>query len=88
MTWNGESVLPVSDLLREHEVCDSCISVSDDGKLIVSVSNSKTVRLWNGESGSPVGNPLPENKGYVNCVAVSVYGKIIVSGCRLVFLTG
>jgi hypothetical protein len=65
--------------LEGHESFVTSVAFSPDGKLIVSGSGDKTVRLWDIE-GNPVGLPFQGHESFVNAVAFSPDGKLIVSG--------
>ena len=44
--------------LKGHSAsCVSAVAISSDGKLVVSGSWDKTVKLWNAETGAEVHNP-------------------------------
>jgi len=68
----------VQNTLQGHSDYVSSVAFSPDGKLIVSGSWDKTVRLWN-TTGKPIGQPFHINS-YVTSVAFSPNGKLIVSG--------
>jgi WD40 repeat protein/energy-coupling factor transporter ATP-binding protein EcfA2 len=57
----------------------NAVAISPDGKMIVSGSYNKTVRLWD-VSGNPIGQPLRGHEDCVNSVAFSLDGKLIISG--------
>ncbi|HEY9798673.1 MAG TPA: caspase family protein, partial [Leptolyngbyaceae cyanobacterium] len=65
--------------LRGHEHCVNAVAFSPDGKLIVSGSHDKTVRLWDIQ-GNRVGQPFFGHESSVYSVAFSSDGKLIVSG--------
>ena len=63
-----------------HEGVVTAITVTPDGKRIVSGSHDRTIRVWDMETGAAIGNTLEGHKGWVNAVAVTLDGKRIVSG--------
>jgi hypothetical protein len=69
----------VSNTLQGHEGSVRSAAFSPDGKMIVSGSYDKTVRLWDIE-GNPIGQPFLGHEDYINSVAFSPDGKLIVSG--------
>ena len=69
-----------SKVLGRHNGEVESVSFSGDGKLIVSGSDDKTVRVWNAVSGKCVLGPLQGHTGVVRSVSFSGDGKLIVSG--------
>ena len=69
-----------SKVLRGHTGGVLSVSFSGDGRLIVSGSWDKTVRVWNAVSGECVLRPLQGHTNWVNSVSFSGDGKLIVSG--------
>ena len=72
---SGDSV----HTLEEQKDSVSCLSVSIDGKLIVSGSRDKKMRRSDGESGASMGEPLQGHDGAVKSVVVSGEGRVIAS---------
>jgi len=68
----------VPNTFQGHEGDVNSVAFSPDGKLIVSGSRDKTVRLWD-IVGNPVGQPFQGHEDDVNSVAFSPDGKLIVS---------
>jgi hypothetical protein len=71
----------VLNTFQGHKNYVTSVTFSPDGKLIVSGSLDKTVRLCDIE-GNPVGQPFQGHESSVNSVAFSPDGKLIVSGSR------
>ncbi|EPQ56333.1 hypothetical protein GLOTRDRAFT_128279 [Gloeophyllum trabeum ATCC 11539] len=67
-------------VLHGHKYWAKSVAFSPYGKLIVSGSDNKTIRLWNAQTGEAVGQPLRGHHQVVNSVAFSPDGKLIVSG--------
>ncbi|MCA1992651.1 MAG: hypothetical protein LDL41_11555, partial [Coleofasciculus sp. S288] len=65
--------------LQGHKSYVSSVAISLDGKVIISGSTDKTVRLWD-IKGNSIGQPLRGHKDAVRSVAISLDGKLIVSG--------
>ena len=63
-----------------HEGEVTCLSVSKEGKVILSGSSDGTVRRWDGESGESLGEPLRGHKERVSSMTVSGEGKVVISG--------
>lgn len=76
------SALQVADCwhqFKAHEAPVKSVTMTPDGKTIVSGSDDGTVRLWDGD-GRPIGEPLRGHKYWVRSVAITSDGKTIVSG--------
>jgi WD40 repeat protein len=65
--------------ILSHEGEVTSVAISQDGQLIVSGSQDKTVRLWDAQ-GNPMSQPLMGHEGAVTSVAISPDGKYIASG--------
>ncbi|KAG2341548.1 WD40 repeat-like protein [Suillus weaverae] len=55
------------------------ITLSQNKRLLASVSFDKTARLWNPDTNLPVGPPL-QRKDLVQCAALSTDGTVLVTG--------
>ena len=55
------------------------IVISDVGKLIVTCSCDRTVRLWDARNGEAIGKPMGHSR-QVRELAISTDGSVIVSG--------
>ena len=55
------------------------VAISADGRVVVSGSRDKTVRLWDVESGSQIGEPLCGHNDWVETVAISADSRMVVS---------
>ncbi|KAG9090935.1 hypothetical protein FS749_000190 [Ceratobasidium sp. UAMH 11750] len=73
--WN----VPCLHVIHTGEAINS-ISVSPDGRRIVSGSSDKTVRIWDAHTGAAVLGPLQGHSGSVWSVAFSSDGLRIASG--------
>ncbi|KIL61187.1 hypothetical protein M378DRAFT_82839, partial [Amanita muscaria Koide BX008] len=71
---------PAQCLLGGHDDVVMSVAFSPDGKLAVSGSYDKTIRIWNTEIGVLERGPLYGHSGCVYSVAFSPDGKQIVSG--------
>jgi WD40 repeat protein len=56
------------------------ISVSPDGRRIVTAQFDGSLRLWDAETGQPIGSPLTGHRGVAEVVTYSTDGHRIVSG--------
>ena len=71
---------PIGGPLRGNENAVTSAAFSPDGKIIVSGSADRTLRLWNAASGKPIlHHPLKGHTDRVNSVAFSPDGRFIVS---------
>lgn len=62
-----------------HQASVLAVAFSPDGKIIVSGSDDRTLRLWQLD-GTPIGQPFYGHQASVGSVAFSPDGKIIASG--------
>lgn len=67
--------------ILSHEGEVTSVAISQNGQLIVSSSEDKTVRLWDAQ-GNPISQPLIGHEGSVTSVAISPDGKYIASGSQ------
>ena len=58
----------------------SAVTISFDGKKIVSGLSDGTICVWDAETLQQIGQPLTGHSGWVNSVTFSPNGKQIVSG--------
>ena len=77
---NGENGEIIRTCLGKHEGGVTSVSISGDGRTMVSGSSDWTVRIWNTENGTAVGEALWGHEDVVNSVAISLDGKTAVSG--------
>ena len=80
MSGESKSESANSKVLQGHHGVVSSVSFSVDGKLIVSGSEDRTLRVWNAVSGKRVLEPLEGHTDWVTSVSFSGDGKLIVSG--------
>ncbi|KAM3067045.1 hypothetical protein ACMFMG_011824 [Clarireedia jacksonii] len=73
--WNA-----ILQTLEGHMGSVNSVAFSPDGKLVVSGSHDKTVRLWDTATGQQIQPTLEGHMGWVNSVAFSPDGKQVVSG--------
>ncbi|TFK18865.1 WD40 repeat-like protein [Coprinopsis marcescibilis] len=66
--------------IDEHDEVVSSVSFSRDGKLILSSSLDKTVRVWDAETGDLTSGPMEGHDSYVGTAAFSVDRRLIASG--------
>ena len=62
-----------------HEAEVTSVSLSVEGRRVVSGSLDKTVRLWDVRSGTQIGQPLLGHRGCVRSVAISTEGRMVAS---------
>lgn len=65
---------------RGHTDSVSSVSISPDGKCIVSGSDDLTIRLWDAETGEALGAPLRGHTDSITSVSVSPDGNCMLSG--------
>jgi len=65
--------------LPGHSSFVNSLAISPDGKILVSGSWDKTIKIWNLETGALIGT-LTGHSDRVNSVAISSDGKMLVSG--------
>lgn len=63
----------------KHSHCVNCVTVSPDGKSVVSGSDDKTLKWWELESGKEI-STFKGHNDYVKSVAFSPDGKRMISG--------
>ncbi|KAG2338249.1 WD40 repeat-like protein [Suillus weaverae] len=68
-------------ILEGHEGFVNTITLSQNNRLLASVSRDETVRLWDLDTNLPVGLPL-HYKYKLQSAAFSVDGKVLATGCR------
>ena len=56
------------------------MAFSPNGRVIVSGSTDRTVRLWDAKSGAMIGTPLKGHEEWVHSVAFSPDGQLLASG--------
>ena len=56
------------------------LRLASDGRMVVSGSDDRTVRVWDVESCAAVGEPLLGHENYVWSVVISTDGRTVVSG--------
>ena len=66
-------------ILRGHTDDVNSAAFSPDGKLIVSASNDKTIRIWDAQTGKQIGDTIEGHTHFVFSAAFSPDGKRIVS---------
>ena len=64
---------------KEHQNCINSVTISPDGKYIVSGSSDKTIKIWDIKTAECL-NTLKGHSNYVSSVTISPDGKYIVSG--------
>jgi hypothetical protein len=65
--------------LKGHTGTVNCVSFSPDGKMLVSGSKDKTIKLWDVATGKELAT-LKGHTSSVNCVVFSPDGKTVASG--------
>ena len=65
--------------LTGHTSFINCLTISPDGKTLVSGSADNTIRLWNFTTGEAL-KTLTGHTSYVNAIAITPDGKTLVSG--------
>jgi WD40 repeat protein len=68
-------------ILEGHTGIVSAISLSQNSRLLASVSWDKTARLWNLDTNLQVGPPLQHKEG-LDSAGISPDGKALVTGCQ------
>jgi len=78
--WDAVSGECVLGPLEGHTDLVSSVSISADGRRVVSGSYDKTVRVWDAVSGECVLGPLEGHTDSVISVSISADGRRVVSG--------
>jgi len=79
--YNIKSGRPNLVLRRRHKQRITAVSMSNNGRYIISASEDETARLWDAKSGSQFG-VIRGHKDCVTCVAFSPDGARIATGSR------
>jgi WD40 repeat protein len=69
-----------TNAFQGHGSFVNSVAFSPDGRMIVSGSHDKTIRLWGTRTGKSIGEPFQGHESSVNSVAFSPNGRMIVSG--------
>ena len=75
--WRYRCPILKGVLSRPRE--DRFVTLSPDGRIILTASEDGTVRLWNVATAEPIGRPL-SHRCAVTCVAFSRDGRTVVTG--------
>lgn len=73
--WSTKAVQPFV-----HDNSVNAVAFSPDGRIIVTGSDDKTVRLWNRENGVPLGAPL-RHPDTVQAAVFTPDGEFVLTGC-------
>lgn len=76
---SGPKGMKVLHTLEGHEGIISCLAWSNDGTLLASGSNDKTIRIWNWREGKNV-HTLQGHEDSIKCLAWSPDGCYLASG--------
>jgi len=74
-----QSELVDCDDIRAHTNAVNALSISPDGKLLVSGSNDRSIKLWSLPEGAFI-KKMTSHTNYVNSLAISPDGKQLASG--------
>ncbi len=80
--WDAETGKQLGDPMCDHSDSVRCVAISPCGKMIVSGSWDRTLRMWDTVNGKLMGEPF---RGHFACVASVGFTEepgIIVSGSR------
>ena len=77
---NGKNGEIIRTFLGGHGDRVTSVSMSGDGRIVVSGSFDETVQVWATENGTAVCEPLRGHEDVVRSVAISVNGQTAVSG--------
>jgi len=80
--WDAQTGALMGNPLEGHTDSVNSVTLSPDGRYIVSCSRDHTIWVWDVQTGAQVGNPLQGHILSVNSVAFSPNGRHIVSGSR------
>jgi WD40 repeat protein len=78
VVWEWESNR-VQFTLKGHKAAVECVTVSPDGRWIVSGDGSATIKIWDADIGREVAQMFPSQVGDVNCLAFAPDGRTLVS---------
>ncbi|KAF9001167.1 WD40-repeat-containing domain protein [Cyathus striatus] len=71
---------PLLKIMKGHNNSVSSVAFSPDGKLVVSGSVDKTIKIWDVHTGQVIAGPLQGHTDGVTSVAFSPNGKKVISG--------
>ena len=77
--WDIESGNTVVGPVIGHQAAVDCVSVSPDGRKLVTGSDDNTLRIWDAQTGKPLVGPMRGHGAWVSSVGLSAVSSVAFS---------